>query len=372
MTGILQLLIVVTIGVDGYIIKGFRYEDNKATSKWVEGKNGFALAKVDRYFPDEFSVCVRVFSEWNRHGHRVPYFDVNLNIPHLRENNFIIDFHIHATADVFVFHATPNDNSIATKEYYHKTHDKPRNFPFQNMLRKWVHFCTSYNRKKNSLVIYRDGRLISKNDIDITQMYPVGYFEEEFRLNKTYVPGYNLRLGLYPMDNQPLFGYIADVNAWDRVLSTAEMERYSNCMQMESGNGNLVDMESEFIISGTLISFVTFNSNEMDCRRPNKDIFMATGARNLNAAVKQCDKFMKNSLGPFWRTQEDFWRLRSQVRGYGPEGLNEFCWHGGRNLFYVPYIKKAGKLNEWLHLMDNSPIGVNTSINYTTNGQPSV
>ena len=81
----------------------------------------------------------------------------------------------------------------------------------------------------------------------------------------------------------------------------------------------------------------------MECSDTHRDILMAAGADSLNnaAAAGRCNK-MKNSIGPYWLTQERFWRIRSQVRALGEEGYNQFCWHGGRNLIYAPYIRKAG------------------------------
>ena len=67
MAGLLFLILqlMVTTGVGGYTIKGFRYEDNKSRSKWVEGKKGVGVAftQVEDYFSDQFSECCRVFSE---------------------------------------------------------------------------------------------------------------------------------------------------------------------------------------------------------------------------------------------------------------------------------------------------------------------
>ena len=126
--------------------------------------------------------------------------------------------------------------------------------------------------------MYRDGKLVSEQDFDFIGLYPVGYFNESFRLNGTYKKGFDLKFGNYPVDNQPLFGYIADINVWDRKLNANEMEQLSNCQQMESLHGNVVNMTSKFVISGTLISFVEMESVEMECKKTHKDILMASGA----------------------------------------------------------------------------------------------
>ena len=91
-------------------IKGFRYRDNKAISKWVEGKNGYALAKIEEYFPKQLSICFRGFPEWNRHGHRTNWVDFKLNIPDLRTKfSFLADFTLHSTSDIFRFQCGAND-----------------------------------------------------------------------------------------------------------------------------------------------------------------------------------------------------------------------------------------------------------------------
>ena len=76
-----------SLNIQPYTIKGFRYEDNKAIFKWVEGMNGHALTNINAYFPMQLSVCFRGFPEWNRHGHRTNWVDFKLNIPDLRTEN---------------------------------------------------------------------------------------------------------------------------------------------------------------------------------------------------------------------------------------------------------------------------------------------
>ena len=290
-------------------IKGFRYGDNKEISKWVEGKNGYALAKIEEFFPKQLSVCFRGFPEWNRHGHRTNWVDFKLNIPDLRTKfSFLADFSLHSTLDIFHFQCGLNDKSTRTHNCYIPFHPAPQNFPAQNMLRKWVHICMSINVDKSTVTLYRDGELMSEQEIDIVELFPVGYFEEAFRTNGTYLPGYDIRFGVYPFDNQPLFGYIADINVWDRSLTAQEMTQNSGCKTIQPTEGNIVNMNSKFIITGTLIGFVDIDSENMECTETRKDFLMAAGANSLNHAVRGCDKFMENSLGPNFRTQTHFWR----------------------------------------------------------------
>ena len=131
------------------------------------------------------------------------------------------------------------------------------------MLRKWVHVCTSIDVDKRTITLYRDGELVSEQELDLAGLFPfpVGYFEESVQSNQTYPAGYDIRFGVYPGDNQPLFGYIAGINAWDRVLTTQEMEEFSGCKTIQPVEGNLVNMvESKFIITDTLIDFVDLDS----------------------------------------------------------------------------------------------------------------
>ena len=85
---------------------------------------------------------------------------------------------------------------------------------------------------------------MSENEFNVVDLFPVGYFEDSFRSNGTYAAGYHVRLGCYPYDNQPLFGNIADLNVWDKVLSKQEMELYSGCKKIQPMKGNLVNMDT--------------------------------------------------------------------------------------------------------------------------------
>ena len=84
-------LFIFSLKINAFPIKGFTYGDNKSVEKWVEGKNGYAVVEIADYFPDVLSVCLRGSEKWHRNW-VVGWFNLNLNIPNLREKYFPNDF----------------------------------------------------------------------------------------------------------------------------------------------------------------------------------------------------------------------------------------------------------------------------------------
>ena len=160
------------------MLSQWRGSDKQITRPYQNGwRARYALVKIDEFLPKKLSLCCRGFSEWNLHGHRVNWFDFKLNIPNLRTRRSPFDSALQSTSDVFILQCNINDKSTRTKGHYTSFHSPP-NFPTENMLRKWVHICTSIDVDESTITLYRDGELVSEQELDLTGLFPVGYFEE--------------------------------------------------------------------------------------------------------------------------------------------------------------------------------------------------
>ena len=120
---------------------------------------------------------------------------------------------------------------------------------------------------ENTATFYRNGKLIGAKEFNITQLFPTGYFAK----TGAYEKGFQIRLGIDPLGSKPLIGQIADFNVWDRKLTAQEMERYTNCEKLESPRGNIVNMDSKFLITSALINFEEIDSEMMECKKTHKD-----------------------------------------------------------------------------------------------------
>ena len=132
------------------------------------------------------------------------------------------------------------------------------------------------------------------------------------------------------------------------------MEAITNCTSLRLGVGNLFNMTSPFNVTGPLCQPIEFNRKELSCEDTNKDIFLPVRANSLSAAAKQCDRLLKNSIGPFFKTADKYASLYKRLeRLPKTEGFKDLCWHGGRVLVWLPYKKVSGKTT-WNHITDGS------------------
>ena len=130
------------------------------------------------------------------------------------------------------------------------------------------------------------------------EQFPVNYFSEKSRTNGNVTPGFSVIFGRYEFDKNPVIGFLMDINFWDKLLSAEEMEAGSNCKSFSPLTGNLINMTSNFNVTGDLVSRVEIESEEMSCTDTKKIILLAVRANDHFAATKQCNKILGNSFGP--------------------------------------------------------------------------
>ena len=94
----------------------------------------------------------------------------------------------------------------------------------------------------------------------------------------------------------------------------------------------------------------------------NKDILLPVRANTLSAAVKQCNRLLEKSIGPFFRTADKYASLYKRLESLNKtEGFKDLCWFGGRVLVWLPYKKFSGKTT-WNHITDGSDVVWDTTL----------
>ena len=112
----------------------------------------------------------------------------------------------------------------------------------------------------------------------------------------------------------------------------------SDCKLIQPQKGKLVNMASEFNVTGPLVERVSIDSEELSCAIDTRDIIVAVRESSREKGDKVCDKLMKGSMGPYFTSQDAYWKLYKRINALPPQGYKEFCYHGNRLLFMFPYI----------------------------------
>merc|ERR1711978_558145 len=113
-------------------------------------------------------------------------------------------------------------------------------------------------------------------------------------------------------------------------------------------------MTSPFNVTGPLCQPIELERKEQSCEDTNKDILLPARSNTLAAAVKKCDRLLRNSIGPFFRTADKYASLYKRLEGLPKtEGFKDLCWFGGRVLVWLPYKKFSGKTT-WNHITDGT------------------
>ena len=238
--------------------------------------------------------------------------------------------------------------------------EEVRSWPSRNSLRKWTHLCVVGDFTNDKTTLFLNGKKINETEFKFSEKFPEGYFSEEHRLSGDILPGFSVEFGRHNFDWAPIIGEYMDINAWDRSLDEEEMEAITNCRSFELRVGNLFNMSSPFNVTGPLCQQVELEVKELICE--DKDILLPVRANTLSAAVKQCNRLLEKSIGPFFRTADKYASLYKRLESLNKtEGFKDLCWFGGRVLVWLPYKKFSGKTT-WNHITDGSDVVWDTNL----------
>ena len=351
----MNLYIVLLLATSGFLqvtFKGFRYGDNKSKYRWEEGINGMAMLTFDNFLPPSMTICLRGKILYNRNGDQNFWFNVHLKKKKAPIGTYPMDFAFcqRSTGHWFVRSSVPLIDVITADMKLRNS----TSWPSSNGIRKWAHFCVVGDFINDKTAFFLNGEKISEKEHKFSTAFPDDYFSEELRSSGYILPGFSVEFGRYQYDSAPIIGDMVDINAWDYILDEKEMEAITSCKRFEPRVGNMINMSAVFNITGPLVEPIELDRRELSCADTNKDILLPVRANALPAAEKQCNRLLRNSIGPFFRTAEKYAALYKKVSSLPKtEGFKDLCWFGGRVLIHLPYKKAAGTTT-WNHITDGS------------------
>ena len=338
-------------------LKGFRFKDNKSKYRWEDGKNGIAQLTHNSFLPPSMTLCMRGRIHYMRHGDNNFWFIVTIKEREPRIGSVPIDFGLYHKSKgdwiVLSFAVVPYISIVMNKEEQDKA-KKDRSWPSKNNIRKWMHVCVVGDFTNDKTTLFLNGKKINETEFKFSKSFPEEYFSEELRSSGAMLSGFSVEFGRYSFDKAPIIGELLDINAWDRSLEDEEMEAITNCRSFELRVGNLINMTSSFNVTGPLCQPIELDTKELSCEDTNKDILLPVRANTASSAAKQCNRLLKNSIGPFFRSADKYASLYRRLdRLPKTEGFKDLCWFGGRVLVWLPYKKVSGKTT-WNHITDGT------------------
>ena len=338
-------------------LKGFRFKDNKSKYRWEDGENGIPQFNSDSFLPPSITMCSRGRILYNRHGDYNFWYRVVIK-KRKPSTNSVSDEEV-----MSLYHRSKGEWSVGGLVMNKEDQDKSeevRSWPSRNSLRKWTHLCVVGDFTNDKTTLFLNGKKINETEFKFSEKFPEGYFSEEHRLSGDILPGFSVEFGRHNFDWAPIIGEYMDINAWDRSLDEEEMEAITNCRSFELRVGNLFNMSSPFNVTGPLCQQVELEVKELICE--DKDILLPVRANTLSAAVKQCNRLLEKSIGPFFRTADKYASLYKRLESLNKtEGFKDLCWFGGRVLVWLPYKKFSGKTT-WNHITDGSDVVWDTNL----------
>ena len=355
--------------------KGFRFKDNKAKYAWENGKNGMAQLNFDSFLPNSMTLCMRGRILYNRHGDINTWFNVIIKRRETRVGFRPADFYFYQQSKgEWYLYGVKYDSTftnwiLMNKEEQDKAKEA-NSWPSRNSLRKWTHVCVVGDFTDDKTTLFLNGIKINETEFKFSKSFPEDYFSEELRSSGKIVPGFSVEFGRDAYAGVPIIGDIVDINVWDRALDEREMEAITNCRGFELRVGNLINMTSAFNVTGPLCQPIEVDTKELGCEDTNKDILLPVHTNTMSNAAKQCDRLLKKSLGPIFRTADKYASLYKRLeRLPKTEGFKDLCWFGGRVLVWLAYKKVSGKTT-WNHITDGSEVIWDTTT-YAENKKPS-
>ena len=182
-------------------------------------------------------------------------------------------------------------------------------------------------------------------------------------------PGYVIEFGRYYYDNKPLIGKLADINMWDRVLEKEEMEKFSGCHDIVEGNGNVINKDFNFNITGKLVTNLEIPDTEISCKKMWSFLYLPIHMPSLESASDVCNKLEINSIGPKIDKPEDYIDFYKGIHKF--PAYKTHCWHGSRMLTFIPYIQEPKNPGPghgpWKHLIDGTKLGIEAWTSWNKN-----
>ena len=214
-------------------------------------------------------------------------------------------------------------------------------FSYFHVLRKWSKFCLSIDTERNKVQVALNGEVSEVLKDPQTSSYMLNRVDGDILRKAPKNSQTLLKLGEYAWDGNPFIGTMANINVWDRMMETKDLQRLSDCAQTVMDQGNLVNAGSVWKLSGTLLKKVDISPEVARCdKKENIKIsaFVPIPKLTRQDAVDLCQKFGTDAhIAGDFETSEDFDVFYDGLYANGKYvetcGFND----NGRILTWLPY-----------------------------------
>ena len=114
------------------------------------------------------------------------------------------------------------------------------------------------------------------------------------------------------------------------------------CLDVVEGNGNGINKDTAFNITGKLVTKTDIQGTSVSCKKMWSLLHIPVHRASLSGASDICNKIEANSIGPKILDAKDYIDFYNEILKLS--AYRTRCWHGSRMLAFIPYIKEPGKL----------------------------
>ena len=234
------------------------------------------------------------------------------------------------------------------------------NIKYNNILGKWSKMCISYNFETNEAQAAFNGKVSPNNPKKDPQTLPNYKNTWDANIITEASTGSELILivGRYAFDKNPIIGSMANINAWDRTLSVAELVEKTRCDGVDIEPGNIVNKDSSWNLTGSLIKKVSITVNETKCSRQKSVVnaFLPIPELTREDAEDLCKKFGQDvAIAGDFETKEDFDMYYESLQAN--QRYMDQCgfYDNGRIKTWLPYHHNIDR-SKLIHVATGKPL----------------
>ena len=178
-----------------------------------------------------------------------------------------------------------------------------------NILRKWSRICISYNFERNEAQAAINGVVSQLVKDPVTSPNNNNTWDANIITDAAPNSQMVVMIGRYGFDKNPVIGYYANVNAWDRTMTSEELKERTQCNKPVVDQGNVINDSTPWTLTGTLVKKIFVSINDTKCSKQNEKVnaFLPIPQLTKEEAKDLCNKFGGNvSIGGKFETLMDF------------------------------------------------------------------
>ena len=189
------------------------------------------------------------------------------------------------------------------------TFEFDHNITYNNILGKWSRMCISYNFDLNEAQAAFNGKVSALKKNPTTLPNYLNSWDANIITKASSGSELVLIVGRYAFDKNPVIGSMANINAWDRVLSVEELKEKTRCDGEDTQPGNIVNKDSSWNITGSLVKKITIPVKDTQCGRQKSVVnaFLPIPQLTREDAEDLCKRFGEDvAIAGDFESKEDF------------------------------------------------------------------